>query len=146
MVIWIKFAHFRPFSSLITKISMFTLAMSCFYHFPFTLLHGPNISVSYAILSFIAPDFTSITCYIHIWALFLHWLCLFILSGIISPLFSSSILGTYKPGSSSFSVPSFAFLYCLWNSQGKNTEVVCHSLIQWTTFFQNSLPWHVHLG
>ena len=26
------------------------------------------------------------------------WLCLFILSGVISPLISSSILGTYRPG------------------------------------------------
>ena len=29
---------------------------------------------------------------------FLLWLCLFILSGVISPLISSSILGTYWPG------------------------------------------------
>ena len=28
----------------------------------------------------------------------------------------------------------FAFSYCSWGSQGKNTEVVCHSLLQWTTF------------
>ena len=27
----------------------------------------------------------------------------------------------------------FAFSYCSWSSQGKNTEVVCHSLLQWTT-------------
>ena len=27
-----------------------------------------------------------------------------------------------------------AFSYCSWGSQGKNTEVVCHSLLQWTTF------------
>ena len=27
-----------------------------------------------------------------------------------------------------------------WGSQGKNTEVVCHSLLQWTTFCQNSPP------
>ena len=33
------------------------------------------------------------------------------------------------------SVPClFAFLYCSWGSQGKNTEVVCHSLLQGTTF------------
>ena len=32
----------------------------------------------------------------------------------------------------------FAFSYCSWGSQGKNTEVVCHSLLQWTTFYQNS--------
>ena len=40
----------------------------------------------------------------------------------------------------------FAFSYCSWGSQGKNTEVVCHSLLQWTTFCQNSPPWPVHLG
>ena len=33
-----------------------------------------------------------------------------------------------------------AFSYCSWGSQGKNTEVVCHSLLQWTTFCQTSPP------
>ena len=28
------------------------------------------------------------------------------------------------------------FSYCSVGSQGKNTEVVCHSLLQWTTFCQ----------
>ena len=28
------------------------------------------------------------------------------------------------------------FSYCSWGSQGQNTEVVCHSLLQWTTFCQ----------
>ena len=36
--------------------------------------------------------------HIHNWVLFLLWLFLFILSGVISPLFFSSILGTYQPG------------------------------------------------
>ena len=27
----------------------------------------------------------------------------------------------------------FAFSHYSWGSQGKNTEVVCHSLLQWTT-------------
>ena len=31
----------------------------------------------------------------------------------------------------------FAFSHCSWGSQGKNTEMVCHSLLQWTTFCQN---------
>ena len=58
--------------------------------------------------------------------LFLHW----------SPV-------AYWPptnlGSSSFSVISyFAISYCSWGSQGKNTEVVYHSLLQWTTFCQDS--------
>ena len=35
--------------------------------------------------------------------------------------------------SSSFSILSFCLSYCSWGSQGKNTEVVCHSLLQWTT-------------
>ena len=33
------------------------------------------------------------------------------------------------------------FSYCSWGSQGRNTEVVCHSLLQWTTFCQTSPPW-----
>ena len=28
----------------------------------------------------------------------------------------------------------FVFSYCSWGPQSKNTEVVCHSLLQWTTF------------
>ena len=34
-------------------------------------------------------------------------------------------------GSSSFSVLSLCLSYCSWSSQGENTEVVCHSLLQW---------------
>ena len=29
---------------------------------------------------------------------------------------------------------------------GKNTEVVCHSLLQWTTLCQTSPPWPIRLG
>ena len=52
---------------------------------------------SYAILFLTASDFSSITSHIHNWVLFSFWLHPFILSGVISPLFSSSILGTYWP-------------------------------------------------
>ena len=48
-------------------------------------------------------------------------------------------------GSSSFSVISFCLFVFSWGSQGKNTEVVCHSLLQQTTFCQNSPPWPVCL-
>ena len=85
---------------------MFTLSISCL-HYQFALIHGPNIPGSYAILLFTASDFTSITSHIHSWVWFLLQLHLFILSGVISPLISSSILGTYNLGSSSFSVLSF---------------------------------------
>ena len=50
------------------------------------------------ILFFTALDFTSNTTHIHNWALFSLWLCLFLLSGVISLLFSSSILSTYWHG------------------------------------------------
>ena len=73
---------------------MFTLAIS----FQFALIHGPNIPGSYAILLFTASDLASITSPTHNWVLFLLWLHLFILSRVISPLISRSILGTYRPG------------------------------------------------
>ena len=57
-----------------------------------------NIPGSYAILLFITSDLASITSHIHNWALFLLSLHPFILFGVISPLISSSILGTYWPG------------------------------------------------
>ena len=62
---------------------------------------------SYALLLFTASDFTSITSHIHNRVLFLLWLHLFILSGVISPLISSSNWALTDLGSSSFSVLSF---------------------------------------
>ena len=47
----------------------------------------------------------SITKYIHNWVLFLLWLHPFILSGVISSLISSSILGTCRPGEFLFHYP-----------------------------------------
>ncbi|XP_043309814.1 liprin-alpha-1-like isoform X2 [Cervus canadensis] len=32
------------------------------------------------------------------------------------------------------------FSYCSWGSHGKNTEVVCHFLLQWTTFCHEEIP------
>ena len=80
------------------------------------------------------------------WALLLLWLSFFIPSKAISPLFSSSILGTYQPGEFIFQYPIFLPFLCSWGSQGKDTEVVSHSLLQWTTFCQNSPPWPILLG
>ena len=53
----------------------------------------------------------------------------------------SVALGTLSDDGVPLSVSyHFAFAYCSWGSQGKNTEVVCHSLLQWTTFCQTSPP------
>ena len=76
-----------------------------FDHFQFSLIHAPDISGSYAILPFTALDLASITSHIHSWVLFLFWLHPFILSGVISPLISSSILGIYCPGELLFQYP-----------------------------------------
>ena len=48
--------------------------------------------------------------------------------------------------SSSFSVISFCLFILFMGSQGKNNEMVCHSLFQWTTFCQTSPPWPASLG
>ena len=58
-----------------------------------------------AILLFTASDLASITSPTHHWVLFLLWLHPFILSGVISPLISSSRLGTYRPGEFLFQYP-----------------------------------------
>ena len=60
-----------------------------FDHFQFMLIHELNIRGSYAILLFTASDLASITSHMQNWVLFLLWLSLFILSGVISPLFST---------------------------------------------------------
>ena len=40
----------------------------------------------------------------------------------------------------------FTFSCHSWGFQGKNTEVVCHSFLQWTTFCQTFPPWPTGLG
>ena len=64
--------------------------------------------------------------------LFLHW----------SPI---AYRAPTDLGSWSFSVLSFCFFILFKGFQGKNTKVVCHSLLQWTMFCQNSPPWPVRL-
>ena len=78
-----------------------------FDHFQFALIRGPNIPNSYAILLFTASNLASISSRIYNWVLSLLWLLSFILSGVISPLISSSILCTYRPGEFLFQYPIF---------------------------------------
>ena len=92
----------------------FTLAMSC--------LTTSNLPWFIDLTFFTASEFACITSHVHNWVLFLLWLRLFILFGVISPLISSSILGTYRPGEFIFQYPIFLSLYCSWGSQGKNRE------------------------
>ena len=107
-----------------------------FDHFQFALIYGPNILGSYAISLFTASNPASITSPIHNWVLFLLWLHTFILSGVISLLIQQHIGHLLTWGVHLSVSYLFAFSYCSWGSKGKNTEVVCHSLLQWTTFCQ----------
>ena len=118
-----------------------------FHHFQFALIHGPNIPGSYAILLFTASDLASMTSHIHNWVLFLLWLRLFILSGVVSPLISSSILGTYWPGEFIFQCPIFLPFHTVHGvlkarilkwfaipfSSGPHS-VICHNVVIRTTF------------
>ena len=75
----------------------------------------------------------------------------FIYMSLSSPLHTPA---TVPPHLSSEDLPSFLkwkvetiwLSYCSWGSQGKNIEVVWHSVFQWTTFCQNSPTWPVWLG
>ena len=97
MVILVKFTHSSPFQLADSYVDVHSCHL-LFDHFQFALIHGPDIPGFYAILLFTALDLASITSHIHSWVLFLLWPHFFILSGDISPLISSSILGTFRPG------------------------------------------------
>ena len=87
-------------------MSTFTLAIHLLFdHFQYALIHGPKIPGSYAILLSTASDLAFITSHIHNWVLFLLWLNPFILFGVISPLISCSIQGTYRLGEFLFQYP-----------------------------------------
>ena len=91
-------------------------------------------------------DFTFTIRHIHSWALFLLWPAS---SFLLELILLSSPVAYWTPanlGGSSFSVIFFAFSYFSWSSQSKNAGVICQSLLQWTTFCQNSPPRPVHLA
>ena len=132
--------------SMIPKMSMFTVAISCLTTsdlpwFVDLTFQVPKQYCSLQHWALLPSPVTSITgrCF-----------CFGSVSSFFLELFlHSSPVAYWAPtdlGSSSFSVLSFCLLYYSWGSQGKNTEVVGHSLLQWIIFCQNSPPWPVHLG
>ena len=86
-------------------MSTFTLAIYCLTASSLPWFMDLTFQVSYAILLFTASDLVSVTSHIHNWVLFLLWLHPFILSGVLSPLISRSISGTYWPGEFPFQYP-----------------------------------------
>ena len=100
------------FSSLIITCRCSRL-LSPFYPLPLALIHGPNLPGSYAILFFTTAHLTFTTRDIHTCALFPIWLSLFISFGAISTLFSSGILGTYRPGKFIFKCHIFSSFHTI---------------------------------
>ena len=134
------------FSLLIPRMLTFTLAISCLTtsNLPWFMDLTFQVPIQYCSIqhwTLLLSPVTSTTgccfCFGSILSffleLFLHWFPV--------AYWAPTDLG----GSSSVSY-LLAFSYCSGGSQGKNTEVVCHSLLQWTTFCQTSPPWPVCLG
>ena len=150
MVIWIKFDHPVHFSSLIPNKLMFTLAISCLSTSSLPWFRDLTFQVPVQCCSLLhqtllsAPDTSTPGC----------CFCFGFTSSFLLELFLHSPpaahwtptdLGVGVGSHSSVSY-LFAFSYYSWGSQGKNAEVVCRSLLQCTTFYQNSLPWPICLG
>ena len=113
-------------------------------HVQFTLIHGPNIPGSYAVLFFTTSDFTLIpvtsttgycVCFGAIPSFFLELLLLWFPVAYWAPTDQGVHLSV-----------SYLFAFSSWGSQGKNTEAICHSFLQWTIFCQTSPPWPARPG
>ena len=119
---------------------MFTLTISCLItsNLPWFMDLTFQVPMQYCFLqhrTLLLSQVTSTTGYCFALAASLHSFCSFFLHWSPVVYWSPTNLG-----SSSFSVPSSCLFIVFRASQGKNTEVVCHSLLQWTTFCQNSPP------
>ena len=99
--VWLdlEFRQSSAYSSLIPRMLTFTLAISCLTtsNLPWFMDLTFQIPMQYCSLqhqTLLLSPVTSTTGY-----------CFLILSGVISPLISSSILGTYRPGEFLFQYP-----------------------------------------
>ena len=134
------------FSLLIPRMSTFTLAIACLptSNLPWFMDLTSQVPMQYCSLqhqTLLLSSVPSTTGY---------WFCFGFIPSLFLELFLDwSLVACWAPtdlGSSSSVSYHFAFSYCSWGSQGKKTEVVCHSLLQWTTFCQTSPPWLARLG
>ena len=138
----------RPvhFSSLIPKMLMFTLAISCLTasNLPWFTDLTFQVPMQYCSLQPWTGLPSSVTstarCCFHFGSISSFFLDLFPHRSLIAH-WTPTDLGVHLSVSY-----LFAFSYCSRGSQGKNTEVVCHSLFQWTMFCQNVPAWPVYLG
>ena len=129
-------------------MSKFILTISCFIMSSLPWLvdltfQDPVECYSFQHWTFLSPAGTATTdwhfCFGSAASFFLYLLVIALCSSLVERWTSYDLRG------SSSSVIYFAFSYCSWGSH-KNTGVVCHSLLQWTTFCQNFSLWPIYLG
>ena len=109
----------------------------------------PNIPGFYTILFFTTSDFTFTTRHIHNWVSFPLWpSASLILELLVISLCSSPVsYWTFSDlGRLIFQCHIFLHFHTGHGFPDKHTGVVCHFLIQWTMFCQNSSLWPSILG
>ena len=134
------------FSSLVPKMLMFILAISCLTtsNLPWFMDLTFQVPMQYCSLQHgtsLSPPDTSTAGH--------HWCCCSDSSFLLRLFLSFSLVAYWAPtdlGGSSFCVIFFVSSSCSRGSQGNSSKVFCPSLLQWTTFCQISPPWLIHLG
>ena len=144
MVIWVNSPIPVHFSSLIPKMWTFILAISCLTtsNFPWFMYLTFDVPKQYCPLQIqmlLPSQVTSTTgcCF-----------CFGSVSSFFLELFLHSSPVAYWAPTDLGSHLSVSYLFAFHTEQGfssRDTEVVCHFLLQWTTFFQNSPPWFILL-
>ena len=136
------------FSSLVPKMSVFTLAISCLTtsNLPWFMDLAFQVPMQYCSLQhwtlLPSPVTFATGCCFCFGSVSSFFLVLFLHS---SPV--AYWIPTDRPGEFIFQYHIFSPFHTVHGvSHGKNTEVVCHSLLQWTMFCQNFPQWPVHLG
>ena len=136
------------FSSLIPKISIFNLAISCstMFNLPWFMDLTFQIPMQYCSLQhqtlLSPPDTSTSECHFcfGLTALFFLELLVIVLQFHPVVYWTPSNLG----GSSSGIIP-FCLFILFMGFHGKNTGVCCYFLFQWTVFYQNASLWHICL-
>ena len=149
MVTELNFPTPVHFSSLIPRMSMFILAISCLTssNLPWLMDLTFQVPIQHCSLQhwiLLSSSGISTTehpiCFGPVASFVLGLLVIFLHSSPVA-YWTPSDPGTHLSVSY-----LFGLLYSSWGSYGKNTGVVCNSLLQQIKFCQNSLLWLVRLG
>ena len=143
---WIKFTHSGHFSSLIPKMSMFTLATSSLTtsNLPWFMNLTFQVPMQYCPLQhqtlLPSPVTSAAGCCFHFDSISSFFLELSLHCSLVAYWAPTNL------GSSSFSVLYFSLFILFMEFLRQEYWRGLPFLSQWTMFFQNSPPWPIHLG